>query len=295
MADCSKCGKEEMTFTCRYCDQKFCSEHRLPENHDCPNLEDATSGNQKWFKDAEKVQNTPASKSRPEKPSLLKDISDALKSNLTLLIIGITTLSFFLQLTFEGYSELLFLHPELSELIARPWSLLTVMLVHGGQLHLFANMITLYFFGRAIETAVSKKEFLTLYIGAGLISSLAYVAFRNIMFLVYGAEVGGFATLSPAVGASGAVVATFAAASVIYPRAEVLLYFVIPMKISSAMKLFAGIETANLLLKAAGYTLPIIGNFASSAHLAGLLIGVWYGKKIVGRKKGTLQLDLMRT
>lgn len=34
---CFDCGKEEaLPFTCPYCKQQFCAEHRLPENHLCP-------------------------------------------------------------------------------------------------------------------------------------------------------------------------------------------------------------------------------------------------------------------
>ncbi|NLE03834.1 MAG: hypothetical protein GX638_03390 [Crenarchaeota archaeon] len=37
--NCSKCGKDViMPFRCPYCGEQFCSEHRLPENHQCPNL-----------------------------------------------------------------------------------------------------------------------------------------------------------------------------------------------------------------------------------------------------------------
>jgi len=39
MAKCAFCGKEvSMPFVCPYCGQTFCAEHRLPENHDCPNM-----------------------------------------------------------------------------------------------------------------------------------------------------------------------------------------------------------------------------------------------------------------
>lgn len=36
MTKCAFCEREELLpFTCRYCGQSFCAEHRLPENHDC--------------------------------------------------------------------------------------------------------------------------------------------------------------------------------------------------------------------------------------------------------------------
>ncbi len=38
MTECSLCGKVELCFTCMYCNNQFCSEHRLPESHGCPGL-----------------------------------------------------------------------------------------------------------------------------------------------------------------------------------------------------------------------------------------------------------------
>jgi len=38
--NCDKCQKEVfLPFRCPYCGGYFCSEHRLPENHECPNME----------------------------------------------------------------------------------------------------------------------------------------------------------------------------------------------------------------------------------------------------------------
>lgn len=39
---CEKCQQEVfLPFRCPYCSGYFCSEHRLPENHDCPRIEEA--------------------------------------------------------------------------------------------------------------------------------------------------------------------------------------------------------------------------------------------------------------
>jgi len=37
MKKCDYCGKEldTMPFHCRYCGKEFCTDHRLPENHEC--------------------------------------------------------------------------------------------------------------------------------------------------------------------------------------------------------------------------------------------------------------------
>ena len=37
---CQKCGKETfLPFRCQYCGDYFCSDHRLPETHECPRME----------------------------------------------------------------------------------------------------------------------------------------------------------------------------------------------------------------------------------------------------------------
>lgn len=44
MTQCSKCKKEVyMPFICNYCRAPFCSDHRLPENHGCKNINAARS------------------------------------------------------------------------------------------------------------------------------------------------------------------------------------------------------------------------------------------------------------
>jgi hypothetical protein len=38
MPECDQCGETDISLSCTYCDDTFCAEHRLPENHDCPGL-----------------------------------------------------------------------------------------------------------------------------------------------------------------------------------------------------------------------------------------------------------------
>ncbi|MEM2987631.1 MAG: AN1-type zinc finger domain-containing protein [Candidatus Bathyarchaeia archaeon] len=54
---CQKCAKETvLPFKCPYCGGYFCTEHRLPENHECPKIESARApvkeeqirGSQTW-------------------------------------------------------------------------------------------------------------------------------------------------------------------------------------------------------------------------------------------------------
>jgi membrane associated rhomboid family serine protease len=313
MAECSECGKQTMSFTCHYCGKKFCSEHRLPEAHDCEGLEsgkkdeympgkkeedekqekksgETGSESQRWFREKDLKSETRQRRSRT--PRILSDIKNTFKNSFTLSIILFTSLIFLFQNTVPDLSRLLMLYPAITQqasaaagyaqtLTSQPWGLLTVVLVHGSFLHLIANMVTFYFFGTTLEKNIGSRKLLEFYIGTGILASIGYVLFSNLLYVLYGAELAsGVGTLSPAVGASGAVVAAVGAIAVLYPDAEVLLYFIIPMKIRTAVEVFGFIEVVNIATKLAGTTLPVIGGFASSAHLVGLIAGVWFGRKI---------------
>jgi len=291
MAECSKCGDEAMSFTCKYCGEKFCSKHRLPENHECRSMEEEIQknkekqGSEKWFQEKEVKNPAPSQTTKKRKKnSMFDEVRNVLSNNYTLGIIGFTVFVYIIQLMLgigPGSSEfygLLVLQPGLEQVLSQPWTLVTVMFLHANEFHLFANMVTLYFFGTAVEKSIGSKNFLKFYFLSGIAASIGFVLFRNILSLYQGTSV-----LGPAVGASGAVVAMFAVVAMLYPEAEVLLYFVVPMKIKTALYAFGGFELFNLLAKSAGIYLPLVGGFASSAHLAGLLAGIWYGRKLQDR------------
>jgi len=44
MTRCSRCGKEDLCFTCPYCNMPYCADHRLPENHNCPAMKEVHEG-----------------------------------------------------------------------------------------------------------------------------------------------------------------------------------------------------------------------------------------------------------
>ncbi|WP_459886769.1 AN1-type zinc finger domain-containing protein [Halostagnicola bangensis] len=42
MPDCTRCGDGmNMPYSCKYCGREFCTSHRRPEDHACPNLKRA--------------------------------------------------------------------------------------------------------------------------------------------------------------------------------------------------------------------------------------------------------------
>lgn len=294
MGQCSKCGEKSMDFTCRYCGEKFCSEHRLPENHDCEGLEESqkesSEEHEEWFEEKfsdkkekkETVEGKPAVY-KTHRQSLTKDLLKTLTGSLTLLIIGLTTVSYIFQLSVTGYQELLILDTNIDELLLRPWSLLTVALLHGPPFHIFANMLTFYFFATPLERMVGGLKMLKIYIISALAGSIAMVGFHNLMRFLHGdASMAGLV-----VGASAGVIGIVGVIAKLYPDADVLLFFIIPMKIKTAVYGFAAFEAVNIVLTITGLQIWIfpIEFFASAGHIAGLITGLYFGKKLQDKYK----------
>ena len=97
------------------------------------------------------------------------------------------------------------------------WQPITYLFFHGGIWHVLINMFVLWMFGSELERIWGKKHFIKFYfvtgIGAGLIT----------MFLNLG-------SMTPIVGASGAVYGVLLAYGLTYPNRQIYLYGIIPIK-----------------------------------------------------------------
>src|ERR1043166_3924574 len=49
------------------------------------------------------------------------------------------------------------------------WQLLTFQFMHGGLMHVFCNLLGIFFFGRFIENRLGGKNFLKIYFASGSI------------------------------------------------------------------------------------------------------------------------------
>lgn len=90
-----------------------------------------------------------------------------------------------------------------------PWRMLTVMFTHSVTFlpHILFNMLTLFLFGRSLESLIGGWRFLTLYVLAGLGGSI------GVLLSGY-AQPG--ALFTPTVGASGAIFGVMAATLVAF-------------------------------------------------------------------------------
>ena len=59
----------------------------------------------------------------------------------------------------------------------RIYTLFTSMFLHGGLMHLIGNMLFLWIFGDNIEATIGSFKFTLIYIGGGIIGSLAHIYF----------------------------------------------------------------------------------------------------------------------
>ena len=135
----------------------------------------------------------------------------------------------------------------------RPWTILTSMFIHNGFWHLFGNMITLFFFGRAVYQLVGPNKFMLIYFVGGIAGNLLYVLLGE--------------SLSIAVGASGAVYTIAGTLVVMAPNIRVAIWGIVPMPLWVAIILFFVI-----------WSIPgFIPGIAWQAHLGGLVVGLVAG------------------
>ena len=140
------------------------------------------------------------------------------------------------------------------------WRLLTAQYLHWTGTHLLLNMLGLYFLGKSLERIWTTREFLGVYTVAGMAGNLFYVALTLL---------GWFPAMGIAAGASGCVLGLLGVAAVKFPQAEVLIYFLFPIKIRTAAIVFAALYAVNIYTRG--------GNAGGDAcHIAGLGFGAWW-------------------
>jgi len=111
----------------------------------------------------------------------------------------------------------------------RFWTLLTSCISHIDYAHFFLNMLTYFFFGRAILTLVGGRSFLFFYFLAGLASSTFSLFMEQQGFGSNRQEQGKSSLPNFSVGASGSIIAIVTCFSLIKPKEWLLFMFFIPV------------------------------------------------------------------
>jgi membrane associated rhomboid family serine protease len=100
-------------------------------------------------------------------------------------------------------------HPE--KIVALYLPLLTTMFLHGGWLHLIANMWTLFIFGDNVEDRLGHVSFLFFYLASGIAGSFLHAYLSPHSWV-------------PVVGASGAIAGVMGAYFLLFRRSLVLVF-----------------------------------------------------------------------
>ncbi len=103
----------------------------------------------------------------------------------------------------------------LSDPLGESRTVLTSMFIHGGWLHLMSNMWFLHIFGDNLEEALGRFRYLLFYLGCGVVAA----AFQ--VFVDTGSTM-------PMVGASGAIAGVIGGYVLVYPRAPILTFTLVP-------------------------------------------------------------------
>jgi uncharacterized protein len=189
----------------------------------------------------------------------------------SIVIIVLCTLSLFLEMI-PGIGSLYVraFQFDPDSLVTRPWTLVTYIFLHSSFLHLFVNMLVLYFFGTALEERVGNRQLLEIFFTAGILSAIGYTFLSQPIF-----------NISPGsmIGASGAIYGVFAALTMLEPDTRVFVYF-IPMKLKYALVLFALLDF--LMVNSSDM-------IAHTAHLSGLLVGLYMGWRIKKTEENTIR------
>jgi hypothetical protein len=273
MALCDECGRQEnMPYHCRHCGNTYCSEHRLPEAHDCPGLQnwdDPSGVFDSGFDDSVNSQGGSSD-------GLLSGLSATngplsyFRGNMTFVFLGLMFVTFLAQ----GIVRV-FVDPQLettlfvltSEHPEYVWTWVTSVFAHGGWFHIFGNAIALYFFGPIVERNVGSKAFAALFLVSGAAAGLGQI----FLSMALGDPIVGV------LGASGAVMAILAVLTVLAPDLTVML--IIPPVPLPIWVLTFGYAALSLVGTFSSFSI-LGGNIAHIAHLSGLVIGLVYGEYV---------------
>ncbi|MBS3083678.1 rhomboid family intramembrane serine protease [Candidatus Pacearchaeota archaeon] len=145
----------------------------------------------------------------------------------THLIIFINVVAFFLFLVLSSFISSIFdfvaIKPSFILSGTYIWTVVTSVFMHGGFLHLFVNMFSLFFLGSLAERIIGRKRFIWFYLVAGIFGSLFFVLFAYIgTYFSRGDFIfGGIDDF--AVGASGAIFGLLGILATLLPRKKIFL------------------------------------------------------------------------
>jgi membrane associated rhomboid family serine protease len=145
------------------------------------------------------------------------------------------------------------------------WQVITYMFLHGGWFHILFNLLSLWMFAGELEELWGSVLFLRYYLITGIGAGLCIALMNYYIYEQYHAD-------PLTIGASGAIYGILLAYGLTWPNRQVMLYFIIPVKIKYLVAIFGLIEFFGTLSTAAGTG----GNISHIGHMGGLVTGLIY-------------------
>jgi len=145
-----------------------------------------------------------------------------------------------------------------SDLIIKPWTLLTYAFLHADFWHLVFNLLVLNFSARLFLTFFTQKQFLGLYILAAVFAAVIFVA----TFFILG-------IIAPLIGASAAIMAIMIASATYAPMYQLRLFLIGNVKLWHIAAVFLLLDLIQLPKENMG---------GHIAHLGGAFFGFLYIK-----------------
>ena len=146
------------------------------------------------------------------------------------------------------------------------WQILTYPFLHGGLFHLMINMFMLYMFAPHLEKLWGTKKFCWYYvfcaIGGAVLHTFIWIA--SFYFVTDDPNIK--PGVIPIVGASGALYGLIMAFARLFGEAQVLAFFIIPMKMKTFAMLIIFIEIVSAINSSES-------GVAHLVHLGGLAAG----------------------
>ena len=210
--------------------------------------------------------------------SLLDDLKMQLRSgDITMRLIVLNVVLFVVPSLFAVIASLLgfsldilyyvSLSSSVSDLLWKPWSILTYSFFHAGIWHIIFNMIMFNFAAKVFLTYFTQKQLLGLYVSGGLFAGIIYlISYNTIPALVN--------TLASVVGASASVMAILFAVATYAPMMQLRLLIIGNIKLWHIAIVFLIIDFLQLSSTNTGGHL---------AHLGGALFGYIFTTQL---KKG---------
>lgn len=138
--------------------------------------------------------------------------------------------------------------------------LFTYMFLHADILHIILNMLVFLSFAPAIEDRMGKLHFLGFYLLSGVASALFYFVFN-------------VSSLTPVVGASGAIFGVLAAFVVLFPEEKIHLYLfgAVPITVPAILGIPFIFLVETVFATMLSWFSP---NVAHLAHIGGFISGL---------------------